>query len=196
MNDLVTPSSRQSEPKWLRLLLKTALPGTILLASRLVYEQTVMTWRDGEQMIGFTLAHVFPFLYLWVILAHIALLSVAVAWFRGLQLSRKNWSLVLILCLFTGLLYIPYSAWMAATVRIAGPGDHGHNFLMIAAVDGRLALAKALVESGVSPNTSGGGSTALEMACRGGRINVAEYLLSQGAKIGNAPSCEGVLTGK
>ena len=67
---------------------------------------------------------------------------------------------------------------------------------MIAAVDGRLALAKALVESGVSPNTSGGGSTALEMACRGGRINVAEYLLSQGAKIRNAPSCEGVLTGK
>src|SRR2546427_5140812 len=28
-----------------------------------------------------------------------------------------------------------YSAWMAATVRIAGPGDHGQDFPMIAAVD-------------------------------------------------------------
>src|SRR2546425_1739039 len=102
----------------------------------------------------------------------------------------------LTLCLFTGLLYIPYSAWMAATVRIAGPGDHGQNFLMIAAVDGRLALAKALVESGVSPNTSGGGSTALEMACRGGRINVGEELVSPRAKKRKAPPCGGGFNGK
>src|SRR2546427_12851831 len=89
----------------------------------------------------------------------------------------------LTLCLFTGLLYIPYSAWMAATVRIAGPGDHGQNFLMIAAVDGRLALAKALVESGVSPNTSGGGSTALEMAGRGGGLKRAGgFVSSRGEK--------------
>jgi len=86
--------------------------------------------------------------------------------------------------------------WDSSTDPLADPGDQGQNFLMIAAVDGRLALAKALVESGVSPNTSGEGSTVLEMACRGGRINVAQYLLSKGAKIRNAPSCEGVLSGK
>jgi ankyrin repeat protein len=60
---------------------------------------------------------------------------------------------------------------------------------MIAAVDGKLALAKALVENGVSPNTSGGGSTALEMACSNGRTDVAKYLLSKGAVISNALSC-------
>jgi hypothetical protein len=54
-------------PTWLWVLLIAALPGTILFACRLVYEETLMTWRQGEQMVGFTLMHVFPFLYLWMI---------------------------------------------------------------------------------------------------------------------------------
>jgi len=60
---------------------------------------------------------------------------------------------------------------------------------MIAAVDGKLALAKALVENGVSANTSAGGSTALEMACSNGRTTVAKYLVEKGADIRNSPSC-------
>jgi len=184
-------------PNWIRVLLLASLPGTALLALRLMYEQTVMTWRDGEQMVGFALAHAYIFFYLPMLLslvvAHFALASaIAVTfahWLRKLPTPRWSWLAVGALAVSLVVVYIPYNVWMTNTVRIAGPGAHGSSFLMMAAADGKLPLAKILIAEGISPNTMGGGSTALDVACSSRNVDVARFLIEKGADLSHAPSC-------
>jgi len=184
-------------PNWIRVLVLVSLPGTVLLALRLVYEQTVMTWRDGEQMVGFALAHAYIVFYLPMLLsfavAHFALacvISVTFArWLRKLSTPKWNWLAIGALAVCIVVVYIPYNIWMTTTIRIAGPGAHGTSFLMMAAADGKLPLAKDLIAKGVSPNTMAGGSTALDVACSSRNLDVAKFLLQQGAEFSRAPSC-------
>ena len=72
---------RPGPPGWLQATGWYALPGMIVLVSRVVYEQTALTWRDGVQMVGFSLAHSHTVLLMWMvlslILAIIYLLGVA-----------------------------------------------------------------------------------------------------------------------
>jgi len=81
---------------------------------------------------------------------------------------------------------------MTTTIRLAGPGPHGASFLMLAAADGKLPLAKTLIAKGVSPNTMAGGSTALDVACSSRNLDVAKFLLQKGAEISRAPDCTNV----
>lgn len=156
-----------------------------------------MTWRDGEQMVGFALAHAYFLFYLpmffSLVVAHFALacvLSTILArWLQRLPTPKWNWLAVAALAICTAIVYLPYDFWMTTTVRIAGPGPHGASFLMIAAADNKLPLAKILIANGISPNTEGGGSTALDVACSSRNLDVAKFLLGQGADISNAPSC-------
>jgi hypothetical protein len=197
---LLTPKGmpiHNSAPQWIRLLVVAALPGTAAFALRLIYEQTIMTWREGEQMVGFALSHAYIAFFLPMILsfalAHVALallLSVTLArWLRRFPTPKWNWLSVVALLVFTGLVYVPYDFWMTTTVRVAGPGSRGTSFLMMAAADGKLPLAKALIAKGVSPNTMAGGSTALDVACSSRNLDVAKFLLQQGAELSRAPSC-------
>lgn len=187
-------------PNWLRVLLLASLPGTALLALRLVYEQTVMTWRDGEQMVGFALAHAYILFYLPMLLslvvAHFALactISVTFArWLRGLPTPKWKWLVVGALAASVVSVYVPYDIWMTTTIRIAGPGSHGSSFMMMAAADNKLPLARALVANGVSPNAMGGGSSALDVACSSRNLDIARFLLQQGADLSRAPSCTNV----
>ena len=159
-----------------------------------------MTWRDGEQMVGFALEHAYIFLFLPMLLsfclAHVGLacvMSVSCGrWLRGLPTPKWNWVPVVALFVFTGLVYLPYDVWMITTIRLAGPGSHGASFLMLAAADGKLPLAKALIAKGVSPNTMAGGSTALDVACSSRNLDVAKFLLQKGAEISRAPDCTNV----
>jgi hypothetical protein len=184
-------------PNWIRVLVLASLPGTAALALRLVYEQTVMTWRDGKQMVGFALAHAYILFFLPMVLslavAHLGLacvLSVTLArWLRRLPTPKWNWLVVATLAIGTALVYLPYDFWMTTTVRIAGPGPHGASFLMMAAADNKLPLAKILIANGISPNTEAGGSTALDVACSSRNLDVAKFLLERGAQISHAPSC-------
>ena len=184
-------------PRWIRVVVVAALPGTAAFALRLIYEQTVMTWREGEQMIGFALAHADIFLFLPMllsfVLAHVGLACVASVifgrWLRRLPSPKWNWLPVAALLVCTGLVYVPYDVWMTTTIKLAGPGPHGTSFLMLAAADGRLPLAKVLIAKGVSPNTTAGGSTALEVACSSRNLDVAQFLLGQGSDISRAPGC-------
>jgi hypothetical protein len=184
-------------PRWIRVAVVAALPGTTAFALRLIYEQTVMTWREGEQMVGFALSHAYIVFFLPMILslafAHVALafvLSVTCArWLRRLPTPKWNWLPVVALLVCTGLVYVPYDVWMTTTIRLAGPGPHGTSFLMLAAADGRLPLAKVLIAKGISPNTTAGGSTALDVACSSRNLDVAKFLLGQGSDISRAPSC-------
>ena len=193
------PVARDSaQHRWIRKLIFASLPGTAGLAFRLAYEQTVMTWREGEQMVGFTLMHAYTILYIAMLLSfflgHVAIASAVVVnvarRIRRIRPRRQwnNWALVA-LCICTMAVYVPYGAWMALTVRVAGPGRHGSRFLMIAAADGKVSLANALLSNGVSPNTEGGGQTALDVACSTGHIDVAKLLVVRGADRARAPGC-------
>jgi hypothetical protein len=184
-------------PRWIGLLVLACLPGTAVFALRLIYEQTVMTWRDGEQMVGFALAHAYILFFLPMILsfalAHFALACVGAVtlarWLRRLPTPKWNWVAVVGLAVCAGLVYLPYDFWMITTIRVAGPGIHGKNFLMRAAADGKMPLARILIAKGVSPNTSVGGSTALDVACSTRNLDVAKLLLQQGAEMSDAPNC-------
>ena len=187
-------------PRWIQKLLIVALPGTAALALRLMYEQTVMTWQDGEQMVGFSLAHAYFFLFLPMLLSVflgcigvLAVLSISLArWLRGLPTPKWNWLAAFALCICIGLMSVPYEVWMDTTIRLLGSGRHGESLLMTAAADGKLPLAKVLVEHGVSANTTAGGSTALDVACESRSVGVARLLLANGADINRAPNCANI----
>jgi hypothetical protein len=117
-------------------------------------------------------------------------LSITLArWLRRLPTPKWNWLAVAPLAICTAVVYLPYDFWMTTAVRIAGPGPHGASFLMMAAADNKLPLAKILIANGISPNTEAGGSTALDVACSSRNLDVAKFLLDKGAEISRAPGC-------
>jgi hypothetical protein len=187
-------------PRWIQQLFIVALPGTAALALRLIYEQTLMTWQDGEPMVGFSLTHAYFFFFLPMLLSVflgcigvLAVLSVSLArWLRGRPTPQWNWLAVITLCLCIGLMSVPYEVWMATTIRFLGSGRHGESLLMMAAADGKLQLAKVLIEHGISANTTAGGSTALDVACSSRSVEVASLLLANGADISRAPNCANI----
>jgi hypothetical protein len=184
----------------------TILFGTALFSVRFVYEQTILTWRDGWQMVGFSLAHTHPgFLVvggLSAICAHVFLIVllgfVIAARLRGRPLPRPSLVLVLTLGLVTGILYVPYTGWMTLMVKVWGPGQHGDSFLSFAAAEHHPHLARTLIDSGVPVDAPYDGHTALNAACVEKDAPIAKYLLSKGADLNRAPDCEWLdeVTGK
>ena len=70
MNDTTQSSLRAFSPMWV----SAGFICLICLAAyslESVYEETILTWRGGPQMIGFTIAHVYPWFLIIGILAKI-----------------------------------------------------------------------------------------------------------------------------
>lgn len=194
-----TQATQQALPLWIRFLGWVSLPGTFLFAARLVYEETILTWREGPQMVGFSLAHLYSGLFLLFLLSALLsniflLCAVVVLCLRLIHRRRLpilDWFLICVVFVCVGLSYVPYSAWKLALAGVLGPGRHGSENLSLAAATGELRLVKTLVESGVpvdAPNSAG--TTALNAACVGRQIEVARYLLARGADLKRAPECE------
>ena len=125
---------------------------------RLAYEQTLLTWSEGPQMVGFTMAHVFPLLLLlgiagflgystWLLVLYVKLIR---NW-RKKQTPLPRAILMQGLAIGTAVVVqaIPYGTWMTATVIVAGPGQHGPAFLSYAADDGDTSLVNLLLNRGV-----------------------------------------------
>lgn len=160
-------------------------------------------------MVGFSLVHAFPGLFLLMLLsallACVFLLAATVyvvAVFARQRHLAVGWvgfvpAAVLLVCI--GLLFVPYSFWKLALVVIVGPGDHAVEHLAEAAALGELRLVRALLEKGVAvDNMNSFGTTALNGACVAGQLQTARYLMSKGADVQRAPDCKFVpaLTGK
>jgi hypothetical protein len=60
---------RDRQPTWLRIWGILAWPGALYLVLRIVWEETLLTWRQGPQMVGFSLAHTGPLIPLLLSLA-------------------------------------------------------------------------------------------------------------------------------
>lgn len=75
-------------------------------------------------------------------------------------------------------------ALLASGVPVDAPARYGQTPLYFAAENGHLAVARRLVERGADVNVQDGffGASALEMALGGGHIELARFLLAQGAR--------------
>ena len=166
------------------------LGGAAVFVGRIVYEETIRTWRSGPQMVGFAMMHgALPFILIAGFLGLLGtLLWVAV--FLVLLIRRKfrapaiDWIPMILSLLLAALLFTPYEAWEEFMVRIAGPGSHGNSFLVQATAQDRRRFVTFLLRKGCNINyEDGGGTTPLSGASVGGHEEMVSFLVSKGADV-------------
>lgn len=160
-----------------------------VLVARILYEETLLTWSRGPQMVGFALAHgAFP----WILLAGIVGVPGSAAWLLGsaLYMAWKKIrpplvdSILLAANLaLLGLLFVPYAIWEEVDVHLGGPSGNPGMFLFDAAGHGNARLAKYLLASGVDVNRETGIGTPLSAAVVSGHLEMVRFLLSRGAQV-------------
>ena len=177
-------------PMWLSGIGILAWIGTAVFEGRLIWEQTILSWEQGPQMIGFALVHgkyffllFTPFILLvWLI----ATLSVTiVALWRKKRVSVKRWVSLCLTCLLLAVFFLPESFWLRLSIDRISSGPYAVDFLTNAAATGDLKTVEELLSRGVSINASKprNGTTALHAAAVGGDMNVIKYLVHNGANI-------------
>ena len=175
-------------PTWLFVVWCIAFPGTFLFAARMAFEQTLLTWTAGPQMVGFSLAHgpwLLPFLasaalaHLWLV---IAVPLGVLARVKGRRAEPCSVGTVVATALCIGALYVPGGAWSWITFAIAGPGPNGPRQLVHAAALGQLNTVKLLAARGVPVDAPGEGN-ALHGAAVEGQVAVIDWLLTRGADV-------------
>ena len=165
------------------------LCGAAIFVGRIVYEETILTWLSGPQMVGFAMMHgALPFILipgfiglpgtlLWVAVSLVLLIR------RKFRVPAIDWIPVILSLLLAALLFIPYEAWEEFMVRIGGPGSHGSSFLVQAAAQDNRRFVKLLLRKGYDINFETGGTTPLSGASNGGHEEMVKFLISKGADL-------------
>jgi len=171
-------------------------------ALRAIYEQTILTWSDGPQMLGFTLAHEYPGFLLLGIAGQVCVFGWIIG-FIVVLVRRKSrdrtvvplasWAQFVFSLLVVAVFLVPYEWWQTAAVDFAGLGPHAPDQLGSASSLGQRYLIKALLEHGVNVDARDQEKeTALNHACDAGQVSMADYLVSNGANLDAAPKCRKV----
>jgi hypothetical protein len=166
------------------------LGGAAIFVGRIVYEETVLTRSHGPQMIGFAMAHgAVPFIaiagliglaggFLWMVASMALLIR------KRFRIPLADWIPMILLLVFASLLLIPYQTWEELTVRIAGPGSYGNDFMVEAAGYGNQRVVKYFLGKGYDVNFEDtGGTTALSAAAIMGNKEMIRFLVSRGADV-------------
>ena len=177
-------------PFWLFVVGIVLILGSLTLAARLIWEMTLLTWRRGPQMVGFSLARglgvlllLFPLaLFVWL---PGALCTVIIWKLRRKSVLKRSWLAIGSAGLRLGLLLLPQSFLNRIFIGQLAGSPHAAELLVRAAgVDGDSQVVHGLLEHGVKVNaTDREGNTALHLAARAGRMDVVSYLIAQGADI-------------
>lgn len=179
-------------PAWVRLILALSAAGSVWLAARLVWEQTILSWRSGPQMVGFTLSHAETGLFLFLTLSTLLFaIALAVATVRSLialwqkrRVSPLRWLGIAMGISILAMLWIPYSTWQRLFVSKLAAGPYAAEFFTYGAAVGDLGEVKAFLEHGIDVNVRNhDGSTALHAAAVEGQLHVINYLISRGASV-------------
>jgi hypothetical protein len=178
-----------------RFLIWTGIPFAIagaILATRLVAEQTIMSWRGGPQFIGGS-AHSLADLGL-ILLVLAGLLWVLVfaiyAVLRRTLGGRLGVCVIAIYLASVAICRVPYATWQRIFADRIAAGGHAGDFMTRAAAYGDVETLRALIDAGVGVDTlSESGSSALCIAAEEGQLEAAEYLLARGADINGADGC-------
>ena len=178
-------------PSWFLLLGLVLLVGALMLDGRLIWEMTALTWREGPQMVGFSLVHgdsatliVAPFVLApWVIAASA---SLAWRWWRQKDLDRSSWAVVITAIAAIGLFFVPQAFWTRIFVARIARSPGAVPLLLEAAGEGSLGTVRSLVARGVPINARDrrDGQTALYHAAAGCKAKVAAFLIEGGADAG------------
>jgi hypothetical protein len=166
----------------------TGLPfalASAVLAFELVREQTVLTWRHGPLMIGWSWGHSG---FLLPLLAVVAAGAIWAAVFIAIAAKRRTVSALGAAVLTTyltsvGLVFVPYEWWQRASVHVLANGPHAADFVSLAAARGDLTTIRVFLRHGTAVDArTSHGSTALHAAAVGGQAGAAELLLDRGAE--------------
>lgn len=156
-----------------------------VLAVRLVWEQTVLSWARGPQMVGFSLMHsglgALLVLVLYGGLLWLALFLIAAV--RSKSLGGKSGAAILIAYVTAwGLIATPYGFWQRMFIDRFSH-DYAVDFFTYAAATGDLRTVKAFLANGVGIDVQGRSGTALHGAAVAGELDVIDFLISHGANV-------------
>jgi hypothetical protein len=191
-SELAVPQGRRiaTFPRSLWIIWFLSIPGTLYLISRLIFEQTFLTWNDGPQNIGFTLAHTGPILPLYgSLLTLIIWFLVSIVWLIARVVKREGIRRVVLTIIIStlallSLFPVSYGRWQSLMISIRGPGNHGTELLIFFASMGSVVAVQTLLDEGVDVNsTDKEGSTAIMAASAQGQNAMIELLLQEGADL-------------
>jgi hypothetical protein len=165
------------------------LSGTALFAARLIYEQTLLTWNHGLQMVGFSLFHSGLGL-LGVLCVGLALIwalgTLVIAVLKRPWISWVDLTLVAVLAACVGLLFVPYEQWKLLMVRANGTKNVSSDWLTFSAATGESRLLEYLLANGFDVNgRDQNGQSALGAAAVEGKTEIGQMLLARGARVDN-----------
>jgi hypothetical protein len=167
------------------------LIGAAVFVGGIVYQETILTWTDGPQSLGFGNVHTGSFLFF--ILAAFVLLAGTSLWIVGsfvllirkkFQVPLVEWAPIILLVTLAAILLIPYESWELLSVNIVHPGSHGNRFMLEAAASGNQRLVAHLLRKGYDVNyEDSGGVTPLSGASVEGHNEMVRFLISKGAQV-------------
>lgn len=80
-------------PYWIKMLLIIVLPGLLILLGQVIYEGIYLTYKNGPQMILFSLLHNRPTLFIFMILSYIASMIwvlLYIIWVIKIKIEKKK----------------------------------------------------------------------------------------------------------
>ncbi len=174
-------------PAWLLSWGILAGLANLPLAVRLIWEQTLLTWDRGPQMIGFSMAHAFPFLLLtpllllpWVLAAVVLSLYRLI---RKQSLGRRWIGILSAGILLSGIPFVPYSVWQSIFASQLAQGPHVSSFLIYAVSDGDSLLVQRLLDRAPKKQQQSLKNLALQQAAYAGQTAILQGLVSRGADL-------------
>jgi hypothetical protein len=166
------------------------LAGAAFFVGGIVYQETILTWTDGPQSLGFGNVHTGSFLFFFLVA--FALLVGNSLWTIGsvvllirkkFQVPLVEWAPIVLLVILAAILAIPYESWEVLSVRIVDPGPHGNRFMLYASASGNQPLVAYLLRKGYDVNYELDGTTPLSGASVGGKKEMVRFLISKGADV-------------
>lgn len=169
-----------------------ATAATALLAARLAWEMTSLTWQEGPQMVGFSLIHGYGAFLIFAPLLLVLWIAVTffifVTWLlRRKRILRGSWISFGAAIVVLGFLSLPQSFWNWVFVGQLAHSSKSGDLLVTAAGDGELHVVQGMLGRGVSINALNyENDTPLHTAAALGRTRMVEFLLQNGANINAA----------
>ncbi len=192
----VAQANRARLPAWLLVTGIFFMLGTAALAGRLIWEQTILSWEQGPQMIGFSLTHssgalllLFPpLLCVWLLVA-----GTILGWrfWKIRKVATCSLQAVLSAISLLVLMSLGQQFWMRLFFERFASSPHATKFFVDAAWRGDLPMVKSFLAHGIPADARNREEkTALLCASHGGAADVVAYLISKGADV-NAMSLWG-----
>jgi Ankyrin repeats (3 copies) len=178
-------------PLWLAPLWLISLLAAVTIEARLTWERTMWTWERGPQMVGYSLVHGEPGLFMVGILGFLGaigftLFFLACLIWRSIKKKQPKAGLFCLLLITASPLVlesIPYHRWQALMLSVRGESEKlkWNDVLEHAALQGDFAAAKALVAK--MPDGDQKKATIARLIRISKGTELSSWLLEQGADV-------------